>query len=93
MPATAIHCSQRMNAASLAHMQTRGVTLWSSAPSQQQSAEMANVVGLLSTISQQTLFIVLNMAATVLMLHGIMSSSICVTYLNLFLFFKFSSGP
>ena len=71
--------------------QTHGVTLWSSAPSQQQSAEMSNAVGLLSTTSEQTLFVVLNMAATVLMLHGI-TSSLGLCDVNLFLFLKFSSG-
>jgi len=70
---------------------THGVTLQSSAPSQQQSAEMANVVGLLSTTSEQTLCVVLNMAATVLMLHGI-TSSLGLCDLNLLLFFIFSSG-
>lgn len=71
--------------------QTHGVILWSSAPSQQQSAEMANVVGLLSTTSEQALFVVLNMAATVLMLQGI-TRSLGLCDLNLLLFFKFSSG-
>lgn len=86
LPAAAIRCSQCMNSASLAHKQSHGVTLWSSAPSQQQSAEMANVVGLLSTTSKQTLFVVLNMAATGLMLHG-STSSLGLCDLNLFLFF------
>lgn len=65
--------------------QTPGVTLWSSAPSQQQSAEMANVVGFLSTTSEQTLFAVLYMAAKVLMLHGI-TRSLGLCDLNLLLY-------
>lgn len=51
-----------------------GIALWSSAPSQQQSAEMVNVVALLSTTFQQSLFVVLSVAAVVLMLHGITGS-------------------
>lgn len=55
-----------------------GIALWSSALSQQQSAEMVNVVALLSTTFQQNLFVVLSVAAVVLMLHGITGSlSLC----------------
>lgn len=54
--------------------QTHGIALWSSASSQQQSAEMVNVVALLSTTFEQSLFVVLSVAAVMLVLHGIAGS-------------------